>query len=255
MSPVTKGNAKKTSESDSDTDFQAPEEESDDADVPPEDGADAAMELDGQLPIRSPRSQLVQTWPNIKSDRTFRRAEASLLTPRSAPLHTGRSNSAESDDAQYHPCIACGEHHDLGFCPLKMAGVEFCNLCGLAHYGFARTCPHLNSVTQLRAMVEAMKKSPESNELKELAKKRVVGIIGDLNARKRRKQDAQQKREGPLQPSSGQQNPPPPSIYEPTGWHWGSGYLVNGAGNANLMARPLPSQPAQRTVNGAWSEA
>ena len=49
-------------------------------------------------------------------------------------------------------------------------------------------------------MIEALKQSPEPQELKELAKKRIVGIIGDLNQRKRKKQEAKQRdQQRPLQ--------------------------------------------------------
>ncbi|KAL9131362.1 MAG: hypothetical protein Q9217_000689 [Psora testacea] len=195
---------------------------------------------------RPSRSRLTQTSPSSGPDRNFKRAELPNFIPRGAALTNGRAGSAESDDVQHFRCIACGESHDLGFCPLKIAGIEFCNLCGLPHYGFARTCPHLNSVTQLRAMVEAIKRSPESSEIKELARKRVVGIIGDLNFRKRRKQEAQQKKEGPLQPSRTAQHQSS-SIYGQANGRWGTGYLVSEGGKANSMAGPLPRQPQQES--------
>ena len=87
------------------------------------------------------------------------------------------------------PCLACGKAHAVGYCPLKLAGVEHCPLCGIAHYGHQRTCPHLNSITQCRAMLEALKQSPESSADIELAKKYLVGIIGDLQRRKRLKEE------------------------------------------------------------------
>ena len=86
------------------------------------------------------------------------------------------------------PCLACNELHATGFCPLKLAGVDTCALCGLAHYGSGRQriCPHLNSVTQCRVLLETIKQSNEPGELKERAKKYIVGIIGDLNNRKKK---------------------------------------------------------------------
>lgn len=39
-------------------------------------------------------------------------------------------------------------------------------------------------------MLEALKQSPESQDLKDAAKKRITGIIGDLNQRKKKKEDA-----------------------------------------------------------------
>ena len=190
-SPRSKIN-KRPRDSDSDTDFQAADEDSDDADMPDADGEeDASNELANNEP--KDRSRGILSSP--ATDRGFKRAEMPLLTPRAPTLPNGhRAGSAESDDGQYHPCIACGGSHDTGYCPLKIAGVEHCNLCGLAHYGVQRTCPHFGSVTQLRAMVEAIKQSPESAELKEMAKRRIVGIIGDLNQRKRKKQEAKMSR-------------------------------------------------------------
>ena len=81
-------------------------------------------------------------------------------------------------------------------------------LCGLPHYGHARTCPHVGSVTQLRLMVDALKQSPEQADLIALAKKKVVGVIGSINQEKRRKE--QQLRGGPHQMGTPehQQHPP-----------------------------------------------
>ena len=61
-------------------------------------------------------------------------------------------------------------------------------LCGLPHYGHARICPHIGSVTQLRLMVDALKQSPEQADLIAIAKKKVVGVIGSINQEKRRKE-------------------------------------------------------------------
>ncbi|KAL9105078.1 MAG: hypothetical protein Q9163_000091 [Psora crenata] len=229
LSPAAKSKPRKTSNSDSDTDFMAPEDESDDADAPDGDDEGIAMELRGEPPSRPARSMLSQTSPHSRPGCGFKRAELPLLTPKGAALPNGRASSAHSDNVQYHPCIACDKGHPVGFCPLKIAGVELCNLCGLPHYGFARTCPHLNSVTQLRAMVEAIKHSPEPSELKELARKRVVGIIGDLNARKRKKHEARQKREDPLPPSIAPHHHSSNGYGQANG-HWGSGYFVNSPG-------------------------
>ena len=229
--------SKRAAESDSDTDFQAPDEESDDAEEPANDDQDAAAELENGPKERPSRSQLTQT----NASRTFKRAELPLLTPRGAYLPNGRAGSVESDDGQYHPCIACNQSHGTGYCPLKMAGVEYCNLCGLPHYGIARTCPHLNSVTQLRTMVETIKQSPESGELKELAKKRVVGIIGDLNHRKRRKMEALQKRDVPMQFPPSHPNHQPVNNGQVNG-HSGPGPYIDRGGPENVQSGPLLPQ-------------
>lgn len=101
------------------------------------------------------------------------------------------------------PCLACNVRHPTGSCPLKLAGVEFCGLCGLAHYGsgLPKCCPHLNSVTQCRIMLEILKSSPEPKELIETAKKYVVGVIARLKLKKKQKRSDALRSLGALQPS------------------------------------------------------
>ena len=101
-------------------------------------------------------------------------------------------------------CVACENHHPTGQCPLKAAGVEYCPLCGIAHYGRGRTCPHINSVTQLQAMHEAIKLSPESVELKELAKKKVTGLIGSIRQKRRFGEEARATKDSQALRQSGQ---------------------------------------------------
>lgn len=83
-------------------------------------------------------------------------------------------------------CVACQQIHPLGSCPLKVAGVEYCNLCGLAHYGFARLCPHINSETQVRAMLDAVRHSSEAGLMKKEALKYLTGVKGTLVQKKKR---------------------------------------------------------------------
>ena len=97
-------------------------------------------------------------------------------------------NHDEGDGQRRAPCIACQKHHAVGLCPLKIAGVEYCGLCGLAHYGYQRTCPTFKSVSSCRTMLEALKQSPEPSTEIELAKKFLVGVIGDLQRRERQKE-------------------------------------------------------------------
>ena len=98
-------------------------------------------------------------------------------------------------------CAACEHYHPAGRCPLKLAGVENCPLCGIAHYGRARTCPHINSITQLQAMQDAIKHSPETSELKELAKKKLTGLIGNIRQKRRMEEQAKVKEGQTLRPS------------------------------------------------------
>jgi Chromatin remodeling factor Mit1 C-terminal Zn finger 2 len=73
----------------------------------------------------------------------------------------------------------------MGWCRLKLAGVEHCGLCGLAHLGNGRTCPHLNSEIQVATLLGTLKESTESHELKDKATKYLRMIRGDLVQRKR----------------------------------------------------------------------
>lgn len=92
-------------------------------------------------------------------------------------------------NTQDKSCLACNTNHPTGNCPLKRAGVEFCPLCGLAHYGSgSRACPHLNSVTQCRAMLDALKSSTETKEYIEYAKRYLVSVIGNLKRRQKLKE-------------------------------------------------------------------
>jgi hypothetical protein len=83
-------------------------------------------------------------------------------------------------------CPACKQQHPLGACQLKAAGVEHCGLCGLAHFGHARTCPHIKSETQVREMLQALKSSPEKRELVDAAVKYLRGVKGHLVQQKKK---------------------------------------------------------------------
>jgi chromodomain-helicase-DNA-binding protein 4 len=83
----------------------------------------------------------------------------------------------------------------MGWCRLKLAGVEHCGLCGIAHLGHSRTCPHLNNEQQVATLLQTLKGSTESRELVEQATKYLRTVRGDLVARRR----AKEKREAQLQ--------------------------------------------------------
>lgn len=92
--------------------------------------------------------------------------------------------------------MACRSFHEQGKCPLKLAGVEHCNLCGMAHYGSARVCPHIQSETQVsalscdhvtsahlrqvRQMLESLKYSNEPEHLVKEARRYLKGLKGNL---------------------------------------------------------------------------
>ncbi|PYH46782.1 putative chromatin remodeling complex subunit (Chd3) [Aspergillus saccharolyticus JOP 1030-1] len=118
------------------------------------------------------------------------------IAPINLPLAV--DGTVESNLAQQQACIACRQVHPVGSCRLQLAGVEHCPLCGLAHYGHSRTCPHLRSDTQVARMLEAIKHSTEDKELIRLAKKYLTGIRGNLAYRK--KQEASKAAAGSATP-------------------------------------------------------
>lgn len=100
--------------------------------------------------------------------RAFRRVES---PPPVAQIGTDGVQNASP------PCAACQQQHIPGCCPLRRAGVEFCGLCGLAHLGGRRACPHMQSTVQVTRMLEALEKSTEAPSLICGAKKYLQGIL------------------------------------------------------------------------------
>lgn len=84
------------------------------------------------------------------------------------------------------PCLACEGYHATGSCPLKLAGVEHCGLCGIAHFGHSRACPYLRDEDHVIRMLEALKQSPEPRHLVAEAKKYLRSIRHDFAQRRRR---------------------------------------------------------------------
>lgn len=80
----------------------------------------------------------------------------------------------------------------MGWCRLKVAGVEYCGLCGIAHLGHGRTCPHLNDEAQVGILLQTLKESTESRELIEQATKHLRMVRGDLVQRKRARERKEQ---------------------------------------------------------------
>lgn len=72
----------------------------------------------------------------------------------------------------------------MGWCRLKVAGVEHCNLCGLSHLGHKGICPHLNSEAQLNILLNQLKESTESKELVDAATKYLKQVRAELVRKK-----------------------------------------------------------------------
>ncbi|KAF1989793.1 hypothetical protein K402DRAFT_390767 [Aulographum hederae CBS 113979] len=94
------------------------------------------------------------------------------------PPQTSKNNA--NAPPQMVNCLACSTVHHEGYCRLKLAGVEKCPLCGIAHYGHARVCPHIGSETQVRQMLEALRNSNEEAYLVKAATKYLRGVKGHL---------------------------------------------------------------------------
>ncbi|KAE8148985.1 PHD/FYVE-zinc-finger like domain-containing protein [Aspergillus avenaceus] len=153
---------------------------------PRNDESDGEFKTEGEVESES------DTAPELDADEMVGPRKATKVRPfeRVNPItETDLKSSATGMDGHTErtvPCLACNQNHPVGSCRLKLAGVEHCGLCGLAHYGRARACPHLSSETQVSRMLEALKQSNEDSELIQRAKKYLTGIRGDLAQRKRR---------------------------------------------------------------------
>jgi superfamily II DNA or RNA helicase len=142
-------------------------------------------------------------------------------------------------------CPACHKNHPIGACDLKVAGVEHCALCGLAHYGHSRTCPHIKSETQVRAMLQALKNSPEKKELVEAAMKYLRGVKGTLVQQKKRDRERAMLAKGlPIPP------PPPgnPIGRPPKNQNQNPGPRLNAGGHSVPPGGFLVGQPRRDGV-------
>ncbi|KAK2739860.1 hypothetical protein FQN57_006436 [Myotisia sp. PD_48] len=146
-------------------------------------------DFDGHLSesITSPQSQEGRTSRALSQlIHPFKRAS---VTNDSAPPPNGAIAVSQEEHNDADPnqvtCIACDKVHPVGYCLLRLAGVEHCGLCGSAHYGHGRACTHLNSELQVALMLGALKQSTESAIDVDLATKYLRGIRGGLVQRRR----------------------------------------------------------------------
>ncbi|CAI6326909.1 unnamed protein product [Periconia digitata] len=173
---------------------------------------------------------------------TFQRAKMPIRSPLGPTFNP----------AMLPTCPACRTQHPRGACELKASGVEHCGLCGLAHFGFARTCPHIRSETQVRAMLEALKSSPEKKEIVDAATKYLRGVKGHLVQLKKKEKDRSAGISGPaVRPSIQQQythQAPPASAYgasQPVATIGYGGTNVHGYGSPYAPQVPQASQQQQ----------
>jgi chromodomain-helicase-DNA-binding protein 4 len=174
--------------------------------------------------------------PEVKP---FRRANVPIRSPLE-PTYGSYSN---------RHCPACHKMHPQGACELKAAGVEHCGLCGLAHYGHSRTCPHIKSETQVRAMLEALRNSNEPKELVDLAAKYLRGVKGTLVQQKKRDRE----KAAAIAQNGGVAPPvPPKSLRPPTIARTYMAQSASGTASGDPMAPSLQHSntfgPPQREV-------
>jgi hypothetical protein len=87
--------------------------------------------------------------------------------------------------------------------------VEHCGLCGIAHLGYSRVCPHLNSEEQILSMLQSLRQSTEPKWLVDSARHYLYNVKGDLVKRKKAKAD-------PNRPTSAARSTPSqPNISNP----------------------------------------
>ncbi|KAG9815526.1 hypothetical protein KCV05_g19640, partial [Aureobasidium melanogenum] len=183
---------------DYDTDFQA---DSDEESIAAEEIEDVVDPGELQIPDQPKTASKLVRPP---APPTFRRIDVPTYRNYDAEFTIPASNGNPPRKPQMASCVACQHLHPLGSCPLKRAGVEYCGLCGLAHYGFSRICPHINSETQVREMIRAVKLSSEPGHLKSETLKYLTGLKGTLVQKK--KKEAEKKAaaaNGSANPSAG----------------------------------------------------
>ena len=250
-SPTGSKNRRKNQDSDSDTDFQERDESEEEPES--EDGGDNIVPNELEADARHPRSARNSlTSPGklnlIRLDcgfklifsivAVFKRAQMPPAPP--APVIPHQILAMDGGNSPTAKCAACETHHRSGSCPLKKAGVEYCPLCGIAHYGRGRICPHINSITQLQLMHEAIKHSPEPLELKELAKKKVTGLIGSIRQKRRLEAEAKAAKENQALRQSGQHGTNLPTNQQAGANRHVGARLTNGGevGKENRMTGP-----------------
>jgi chromodomain-helicase-DNA-binding protein 4 len=196
--------------------------------------ASAQLAATDTIDLTSPSPVASTNKPKVKP---FQRAQIPIRTP------------LESTYGSYgnKVCPACLKQHPQGACELKASGVEHCGLCGLAHYGHSRTCPHIKSETQVREMLEALKNSPEKRELVDAAMKYLRGVKGTLVQQKKKdREKAAALANGGVPPVSVPTTGRPPKTNTAAAGVRYSPYAPSGSSSG--AASQFPNGPPQREV-------
>ncbi|CCG83252.1 putative Chromatin remodeling complex subunit [Taphrina deformans PYCC 5710] len=87
-------------------------------------------------------------------------------------------------------CKICGKIHLGGQCQIRNIPIEICTLCRTAHFSNSRgaggrQCPVFSNITDMKAILDDLKKSAEAPELVEQAKAYLRGVIGTISRAER----------------------------------------------------------------------
>lgn len=169
-----------------------------------------------------------------------------------------RQSDSTPDSHYTLVCLVCNQGHPPGQCRLKSAGTEHCGLCGLAHYGSQRACPHLRSEEQVTRMLDALKYSTEDHALKTQAKSYVYGIKTDL-AKRRKFQKSRQLQQLRTSEKTSVNHSAFPTHFPANTGHSSSPDEIQGpptvdltAGNVSGPSR-YPTNPSSVSLNGSNS--
>ncbi|KAH0556162.1 hypothetical protein GP486_005905 [Trichoglossum hirsutum] len=206
--------AKAQEDRSSDTDFEV-KADSDDEDYSDENGAS----LENMAPDEKKFMQDLGWGVDIAP---FKRAPLPVLNVDAGPTFPGQEK-----------CAMCDTFHEVGSCPLKLCGVEHCGLCGRAHFSGANECPHLNSETQVRLMLIALKDSTEDKELVDAATAYLRGRKGTL-VRKKKERTAKAEKIAAMVRAGNAGETSMPATAE--GANTGPFTAINGVGDGNTVA-------------------
>ncbi|PWW76641.1 hypothetical protein C7212DRAFT_344018 [Tuber magnatum] len=109
---------------------------------------------------------------------------APMVPPPLHVFHTAPGSVTMSYSDPSGKCLACGNSHPPGQCPLRGVPVQRCQLCSIAHFPGINACPHLSSETQVNEMLMAVNLSPEMPALTAGAKQLLRERKGEIKLKK-----------------------------------------------------------------------
>ena len=110
---------------------------------------------------------------------------APMAPPPLHVFHTAPSSVGMSYSDLNGKCLACGNPHSPGQCPLRQIPVQRCQLCSIAHLPGINACPHLSSETQVNEMLTAVNLSTDAPALTADAKQLLRERKGEIKLKKK----------------------------------------------------------------------